>query len=208
MALYTQEFSDFLTDNESSTDWTAIINRFASFPTFNINSVNIDAYSMFRRKYLEREIGSETPQRFCRYVNMQLDVALIEYMPKIKAFIDKYNDLFDKQVVMDKDGTEKTDHTDDHTGNYSDSGSSDEKSFMNPTSSSTDKIKDRVYTGLANTRTFNNDKHSIDHDVTFDWTITKDLEISNAEFLTDIQNVKNYYNEMIDSFDICFMGCY
>lgn len=208
MALYTTTLKDFLDAYESSTEWTAVINRFATIPIFNILGQSLDAYSMFKRRYLEREIGSETDQKFTRYINMQFDKASVELLPKIAAFLNNYSTIFDKQIKTIKDGTEKTDHTDDHTGNYSDSGASDENVYMNPTSSNTNKLNDRTYTTLGNTRTFNNDKHTIDHDITFDWTVKQDLNISNPELIKLVQECKSYYNDFIDSFDYCFMEIY
>ena len=208
MAQYTEVFNDFLQDNELSTEWQAIVLRFNQFPVFNINNLSLDAYNMFKRRYLEREIGSETPEKFCRYINMQLDKAMVEYMPKIASFITNYSTLFYKKIVSSKGGTEKLDHTDTHTGSYRDAGSIASNDLLNPVTSTATKLKDRTVTDQDISRTFNDDKHVIDHDITFDWYISKDMDMTNAEFLKEIQEVNSYYNDLIDSFDICFMGCY
>lgn len=208
MALYTNTLKKFLSDYENSSEWGNIIARFNSIPDFTIAGQTLDAYSLFKRKYLEREIGSETNEKFCRYVEMQLDVATIEYLPKIASCIANYNDLFNKVITETKSGTEKRDKSDTHTGNYSDSGSNDVKEYLNPATSNADKIKDRTQATIGNTRTFNNDKHTIDDDVEYDLTYERELPITNVELLNQIQQVKSYYNDFIESFDICFMGIY
>lgn len=208
MALYTTTLKEYLDAYESSTEWTAIVNRFATIPTFNILGQSIDAYNMFKRKYLEREIGSETDQKFARFINMQLDVAILEFVPKISAFLTNYSVMFDKQIKTTKSGTEKTDHSDNHTGSYRDAGSIASNDLLNPVTSTATKLKDRLVTDQDISRTFNNDKHTVDHDITFDWTIKQDLDMSNPELIELAQKCKNYYNEFIDSFDYCFMGIY
>lgn len=208
MALYTNTFKQFLHDYENSADWGYIINKFNTIPDFTIAGQSLDAYSLFKRRYLEREIGSETNEKFCRYIEMQLDVALIEYAPKIASCIANYNDLFNKVITETKGGTEQTDRTDVHSGSYGDSGSNDVSDYLNPSSSNADKIKDKTSSIFGNTRTFNDDTHTIDNDITYDITIEKELPITNVELLKQIQQVKSYYNEFIESFDICFMGLY
>ena len=37
--LYTELFSDFLTDNETTPEWTAIVTKFGTFPAFYIQGV-------------------------------------------------------------------------------------------------------------------------------------------------------------------------
>ena len=208
MALYTNTLKKFLTDYENSTKWSNIIARFNSIPNFTIAGQSLDAYSLFKRRYLEREIGSETNEKFCRYIEMQLDVAIIEYAPKIASCIANYNDLFNKVLTETKSGTEQRDKTDVHSGNYSDSGSNDVKEYLNPATTNADKIKDRTQATIGNTRTFNNETYTINDDVTYDLTIEKELPITNVELLNQIQQVKTYYNDFIESFDICFMGLY
>lgn len=208
MALYTTTLKDFLDAYESSTEWTAVINRFATIPVFNILGQSLDAYSMFKRKYLEREIGSETDQKFTRYINMQFDKASVELLPKVAVFLNNYSTIFDKQIKTIKTGTEKTDHTDDHTGSYRDAGSVTSNDLLNPVTSTATKLKDKVVTDQDVSRTFNNDKHTVDHDITFDWTVKQDLDISNPELIKLVQECKSYYNDFIDSFDYCFMEIY
>ena len=106
---YTQLFSDFLTDNASSTQWIAIQNLFANFPAFyvqgvrksdgTITSVTTDSlYDLFVARYDIYEIGGETPDLFIHAVRDKIKELTIKYMPKIAVL---------SQIVWSIDGTTK-----------------------------------------------------------------------------------------------------
>lgn len=106
---YTQLFSDFLTDNASSTQWIAIQNLFANFPAFyvqgvrksdgTITSVTTDSlYDLFVARYDIYEIGGETPDLFIHAVRDKIKELTIKYMPKIAVL---------SQIVWSMDSTTK-----------------------------------------------------------------------------------------------------
>lgn len=106
---YTQLFSDFLTDNASSTQWIAIQNLFANFPAFyvqgvrksdgTITSVTTDSlYDLFVARYDIYEIGGETPDLFIHAVRQKIKDLTIKYMPKIAVL---------SQIVWSMDSTTK-----------------------------------------------------------------------------------------------------
>ena len=92
--LYTELFSDFLTDNETTPEWTAIVTKFATFPAFYIEGVrkadgtyaNItlsSLYDLFVERYDMYEIGGETEDLFVHAVNDKITELQIKYLPKM-----------------------------------------------------------------------------------------------------------------------------
>lgn len=107
--LYTQLFSDFLTDNETTPEWVAIQNLFANFPAFyiegvrksdgTITSVVTDSlYDLFVARYDIYEIGGETQDLFVHAVRDKIKELTIKYMPKIAIL---------SQIVWSVDATTK-----------------------------------------------------------------------------------------------------
>lgn len=107
--LYTELFSDFLTDNETTPEWVAIQNLFANFPAFyiegvrksdgTITSVVTDSlYDLFVARYDIYEIGGETEDLFVHAVRDKIKELTIKYMPKIAIL---------SQIVWSVDATTK-----------------------------------------------------------------------------------------------------
>ena len=107
--LYTQLFSDFLTDNATTPEWVAIQNLFDNFPAFyiegvrksdgTITSVVTDSlYDLFVSRYDIYEIGGETQDLFVHAVRDKIKELTIKYMPKIAIL---------SQIVWSVDATSK-----------------------------------------------------------------------------------------------------
>ena len=107
--LYTELFSDFLTNNETTPEWVAIKNLFDNFPSFyiegvrksdgTITSVVTDSlYDLFVSRYDIYEIGGETQDLFVHAVRDKIKELTIKYMPKIAIL---------SQIVWSVDATTK-----------------------------------------------------------------------------------------------------
>ena len=107
--LYTELFSDFLADNETTADWIAIQNLFGNFPAFyiqgihqadgTITSVQTDSlYDLFKSRYDIYEIGGETEDLFVHAVRDKIKELIIKYSPKIAIL---------SQIVWSMDSTTK-----------------------------------------------------------------------------------------------------
>ena len=188
--LYTQLFSDFLTDNASTPEWTAIVTKFGSFPAFyiegvrkadgTITSVTTDSlYDLFVSRYDIYEIGGETPDLFIHAVRDKIKELTIKYMPKIAVL---------SQIVWSVDATTKK-----------------SVAMMNHFEMvTTDDFKNTGYIYPINTGS--TAKMSGRTDNTGTRTEKRPLsQQSWAELTNEILNLPNTYGAILDELGACFM---
>ena len=188
--LYTQVFSDFLTDNSSTPEWTAIQTLFANFPAFyiegvrksdgTITSVTTDSlYDLFVSRYDIYEIGGETPDLFIHAVRDKIKELTIKYMPKIAVL---------SQIVWSVDATTKKSVA---MMNHFEMVTTDDfknTGYIYPINTgSTAKMSGR--TDNAGTRT---EKRPLSQQ---SW----------AELTNEILNLPNTYGAILDELGACFM---
>ncbi len=188
--LYTQLFSDFLSDNASTPEWTAIQTLFANFPAFyiegvrkadgTITSVTTDSlYDLFVSRYDIYEIGGETPDLFIHAVRDKIKELIIKYMPKIAVL---------SQIVWSVDATTKK-----------------SVAMMNHFEMvTTDDFKNTGYIYPINTGS--TAKMSGRTDNTGTRTEKRPLsQQSWAELTNEILNLPNTYGAILDELGACFM---
>lgn len=188
--LYTQLFSDFLTDNASTPEWTAIQTLFANFPAFyvqgvmksdgTVTSVTTDSlYDLFVARYDIYEIGGETPDLFIHAVRDKIKELIIKYMPKIAVL---------SQIVWSVDATTKK-----------------SVAMMNHFEMvTTDDFKNTGYIYPINTGS--TAKMSGRTDNTGTRTEKRPLsQQSWAELTNEILNLPNTYGAILDELGACFM---
>ena len=188
--LYTQVFSDFLTDNSTTPEWIAIQNLFANFPAFyiegvrksdgTITSVVTDSlYDLFVARYDIYEIGGETPDLFIHAVRDKIKELTIKYMPKIAVL---------SQIVWSVDATTKK-----------------SVAMMNHFEMvTTDDFKNTGYIYPINTGS--TAKMSGRTDNTGTRTEKRPLsQQSWAELTNEILNLPNTYGAILDELGACFM---
>ena len=188
--LYTQVFSDFLTDNSTTPEWIAIQNLFANFPAFyiqgvmkadgTITSVVTDSlYDLFVSRYDIYEIGGETPDLFIHAVRDKIKELTIKYMPKIAIL---------SQIVWSVDATTKKSVA---MMNHFEMVTTDDfknTGYIYPINTgSTAKMSGR--TDNAGTRT---EKRPLSQQ---SW----------AELTNEILNLPNTYGAILDELGACFM---
>lgn len=188
--LYTQVFSDFLTDNSTTPEWTAIQTLFANFPAFyvqgvmksdgTVTSVTTDSlYDLFVARYDIYEIGGETPDLFIHAVRDKIKELIIKYMPKIAVL---------SQIVWSVDATTKK-----------------SIAMMNHFEMvTTDDFKNTGYIYPINTGS--TAKMSGRTDNTGTRTEKRPLsQQSWAELTNEILNLPNTYGAILDELGACFM---
>ena len=188
--LYTELFSDFLTNNETTAEWVAIKNLFDNFPAFyiqgvmksdgTITSVTTDSlYDLFKSRYDIYEIGGETEDLFVHAVRDKIKELTIKYMPKIAVL---------SQIVWSVDATTKK-----------------SVAMMNHFEMvTTDDFKNTGYIYPINTGS--TAKMSGRTDNTGTRTEKRPLsQQSWAELTNEILNLPNTYGAILDELGDCFM---
>ena len=188
--LYTELFSDFLADNETTPEWVAIKNLFDNFPAFYIEgvrksdgtftSVTTDSlYDLFKSRYDIYEIGGETEDLFVHAVRDKIKELTIKYMPKIAVL---------SQIVWSVDATTKK-----------------SVAMMNHFEMvTTDDFKNTGYIYPINTGS--TAKMSGRTDNTGTRTEKRPLsQQSWAELTNEILNLPNTYGAILDELGDCFM---
>lgn len=192
MAVYTQTLKEYLEMYAGNPQLTNTINRLTRFPSFDIHDGNdtyyeqISLYDIFIGRFLLREICCESSEQFLRYLNSTIDEAYVKYGNEI-VFVNK---LFDKFIKLEnQEYTESEDIEIDETDGNTNS------TFYNPLNSQSDKLQGKV---------------QVDSTIDRDGTITHNRVRVPAysEFIDDIKKIKYYYNEIVSTFDSCFMSIY
>lgn len=192
MAVYTQTLKEYLEMYAGDTLLNNTISRLNNFPSFDIHDGEgtyydqISLYNIFIGRFLLREICCESSEQFLRYLNATIDEIYIKYGNEI-VFVNK---IFDKFIKFEnQEYTETEDIEIDETNGATNS------NYYNPLNSQSDKLQGKV---------------QVDTSIDKDGTITHNrVRVpSYSEFIDDIKKIKYYYNQIVDTFDSCFMSIY
>ena len=187
--LYTELFSDFLTDNASTPEWTAIVTKFGTFPAFYIQGVRKSdgtysdislspLYDLFVERYDMYEIGGETPDLFVHAVNDKLTELQIKYLPKMAIL---------NQLVYAVDGTTHDSRAVSNTyvmrleENYDNTG------YVYPVNATSDKVS-----GRTNNNGYKETKMPLS-------------QKSWSELIEEILRLPDLYNNLLDDLGAVFM---
>ncbi len=189
MAVYTQTLKEYLEMYAGDVQLTNTINRLTSFPSFNIHDGNntyydqISLYDIFIGRFLLREICCESSEQFLRYLNATIDEAYVKYGNEI-VFATK---LYNKLIKLENQEYEESEEID-----IDESDENTNSTFYNPLNSQNDKLQGKI---------------KVDNSIERDGTITHNrVHVpSYSEFIDDIKKIKYYYNEIVSTFDSCFM---
>lgn len=187
--LYTELFSDFLTDNETTPEWTAIVTKFGTFPAFYIQGVRksdgtysdislSSLYDLFVERYDMYEIGGETEDLFIHAVNDKLTELQIKYLPKMAIL---------NQLVYAVDGTTHDSRAVSNTyvmrleENYDNTG------YVYPVNATSDKVS-----GRTNNNGYKETKMPLS-------------QKSWSELIEEILRLPDLYNNLLDDLGAVFM---
>lgn len=179
---YTETFEEYLSNTQSENEWKALFDCFPSFTL--VDGLDLDMWSIFKRKFDLREIGAETEQLFAHYLRETIDEMAIRFIPKINMFIDNFNNLFEFKVRLTYLQSENRGNTNRY--------------YLNPVSPNVENLKvqdvDTSDDSLART---------IEKDVLQSvWGKTR------ANLLSQIMELQSIYYDCIAGFEKCFMGIY
>lgn len=208
LANFTETLEDLLTNkgygtgsqDQSLTDIISLMNKFPHF-IFEIeqdNTIDLSMLNMFIDKYDIREIGAETEELFLHYWKEKTNVLLIKYAPKMKMWLDNFNDLFKFTVQLTiQDNSE-------YSNSSENSGSNKNTYYLNPVSKTTTNLKVNDVDESENSDTREN-SGSRERTITRDalqtvWGKTR------ADILEKILNVKDVFNDCLEEFETIFMG--
>lgn len=194
MAKFTETLREFLENNENSVLWLEVINKFNNFYACTIKTENEDVvlsmYDMFKEEYLDFEIGQEDEQKFFNEVKRQLNKSLIEFNPKIKAYIDKWDNLLSRKETLN--------HTEEN--DFEGSRNDIERDYINPINKYGEKI--------SNKNEFDNKNSSKENKTKQYEMIYSLMGRSNVDMMKDLLDLRNIYLSCIESFRNLFMLVY
>lgn len=169
--------------NQSLTD---ILDLMDKFPTFVFGEdISISMKQLFLDKYDIREIGAETEELFLHYWKERTQHLLVEYVPKIKMWLDNFNNLFKFTVQLNI--SESIDYHNNRDNLY----------YLNPVNTNGNlKLQDKGE---------NNDEGGRNRIMSRDvlqsvWGKTR------AQLLDQIFSLKSIYTECLLQFETIFMG--
>lgn len=188
ISLFTETLEDLLKNKGYGTEsqdssLTEIFSEMDKFPNFVFGEdLNISMKNLFLHKFDIREIGSETEELFMHYWRERTEELLIKYVPKIKMWLDNFNDLFKFTVEL----TTTNNLTNENDNVY----------YLNPVTSTSTNLKIQDKNTLTEKRT-----GTIKRDVLQSvWGKTR------ADIMNKILEIKDVYNDCLNEFEPLFMG--
>lgn len=192
--MFTETLIDFLKDNEQSEVWQGIVNTFALFPKFKVElddaEEEFNMYSMFKDEYGMRQIGQEDEQHFYFEVKRQLNKSLLEFNPKIKAFMAKWDGLLSRKERLSSSESRE----------YENSSNGTNSQYINPINAQASVMSDKE-------DVLTSDSGNDTKDKTYD-VIYSLVGKSNIDLMKDLMQLKNVYLSCLESFNILFMLVY
>ena len=186
ISLFTETLGDLLKNKGYGTAsqdaaLTEILTLMGKFPNFTFSEdLDISMTDLFLHKFDIREIGAETEELFMHYWRERTNELLIKYVPKIKMWLDNFNDLFKFTVEL----TTTNNLTNANTNSY----------YLNPVNANSEKLSNKDTSSETKTGTV---KREVLQTV---WGKTR------AMILEQILNLKDVYNDCLNEFELIFMG--
>lgn len=194
MANFTETLYDFLKDRETSAEWQGIISVFGKFPSFVVgagqNEMNFDMYTLFKQEYLLREIGSEDEQFFYQQVKRQLDKSIIEFVPKINSYMDRWGDLLNRKETLNEE----------INADYESASDGNTASYLQPINMTAQKQATKDTSAVQGNGTETRQR-------TYQALYNLSGK-SNIDLMQELLGLKNIYLDALKSFDILFMQVY
>lgn len=214
-SIYTEKFETLLSNKGYGTEsqdsaLTEILELMAKFPNFVFGEdINFVFTNLFIQKYDIREIGSLPEELFLHYWRETTNRLLIKYVPKIKTWLDNFNDLFKFTVELNLSDTQKS------------SSGTQNTYYLNPVNANTGvekEIEIDEETGKT-TVTYSGgnlkvqDIDSTDENGEKIRTIKRDVLQSvwgktRANLMDQILKLEDIYNSCLAEFDTLFMGVF
>ena len=192
IALYTETLETLLENQnyggaEQSAPLTEIITLMNKFPTFVFgNDISFNMLDLFIQKYDIREIGSETEELFMHFWREKTNELLMKYAPKMKMWLDNFNDLFKFTVELSYSNSGENSNEDKNT--Y----------YLNPVNNTTTNLKVSDVDKSEFSSSFNNNgTRDVLQTV---WGKTR------ADIMNKIFDVKDIFNDCLSEFEQIFMG--
>lgn len=185
-SLFTETLEDLLKNKGYGTEsqdssLTEILSLMDKFPDFVFGEdLDISMKNLFLHKFDIREIGSETEELFMHYWRERTEELLIKYVPKIKMWLDNFNDLFKFTVEL----TTTNNLTNANTNLY----------YLNPVNSNSEKLSNKDTNTETRTGTI---KRDVLQSV---WGKTR------ADIMNKILEIRDVYNDCLNEFEPLFMG--
>ena len=146
-------------EDSQDSSLTEVLNLMRQFPDFDFQSdavhITFAMETLFMQDYDLREIGAETEELFIHHWREKTNELLVKYVPKIKMWIDNFNDLFKFTVKLELE--ENKENSENESENISELGqissakqkakttrttdTNTNKYYLNPVSSSTENLK-------------------------------------------------------------------
>ena len=212
-ALYTETLEELLENKGYGTAsqdavLTEILNLMAKFPKFVFGTdIELNFTNLFIEKYDIREIGAETENLFLHFWRETTNRLIIKYVPKIKMWLDNFNDLFKFKVTLDIEENQKF------------SNGSQDTYYLNPVSATTgitktvvvDQQNDTTTTTFSGGNLKTEDVTTSDNNGEKKRTISRDVLQSvwgktRPIILKQIMELEDIYNSAINEFETIFMG--
>ena len=169
-------------------DRDGLIDKFPSFWFGDEDEHNIDLNFryLFLNRYDIRRIGQEENALFLHYLREKTQELLIKYAPKIRQWQKNFNDLFKFTVKLERDDTD--DYTIDNKNTY----------YLNPANAATTnlKVQDVDQSHKTNGRIFHSERDVLQSV----WGKTR------ADIMEKILELKDIYNECLNSYEVIFSG--
>lgn len=194
IGLYTESLKTLLENKNygevsQDTSLTEILNLMDKFPIFVFGEdLTLSIKQMFMDRFDIREIGSETEELFMHFWKEKTNELLVKYAPKMKTWLDNFNDLFKFTVNLKTDDTQ--DFGENNKNTY----------YLNPVNNNTERLKvtdvDKSERGGQNHRVVTRDV------LQTVWGKTR------ADIMNKIFDVKDIFNDCIYEYESIFMGVY
>lgn len=192
--MFTETLIDFLKDNENKNEWQDVIAKFNNIPSFVVETdtekITFDMYAMFKQEYGNREIGQEDEEKFFYEVNRQIQKTIVEFNPKIKAYMTKWSSLLSRKESLSS--SEANEYSNQSEGNALD--------YINPINATSQKLSGK-------TASNSNDGGSSSKTKTYDMIYSLTGK-SNVDLMNDLLNLRNIYLSALESFKDLFMLVY
>ena len=192
--MFTETLIDFLKDNENKSEWQGVIAKFNSIPSFVVETdtenITFDMYVMFKQEYGNREIGQEDEEKFFYEVNRQIQKTIVEFNPKIKAYMSKWSSLLSRKESLSS--SEANEYANQSEGNALD--------YINPINATSQKLSGK-------TASNSNDGGSSSKTKTYDMIYSLTGK-PNVDLMNDLLNLRNIYLSALESFKDLFMLVY